>query len=109
MLKWIKNRCIFFDPPEVCAPNLSGIGHNEFVGKALKEIGDKVVIAIKFYLKSSEVINGDVYNAIKKHILGWMERLQIKMVDLYFLHRINDVEICKIFIKSRFINNNFFH
>ena len=95
MLKWIKNRCIFFDPPEVYNPNLSGIGHNEFVGKALKEIGDKVVIAIKFYLKSSEVINGDVYNAIKKHILGSMERLQIKMVDLYYLHSISDVEICK--------------
>ena len=92
-----KNGCTFFDTAEVYSPNLSGIGHNELiVGKALKDVRDKVVIATKFFLKSSEVINGDVYNAIKKHLLGSMERLQVKMVDLYYLHRISDVKIEEI-------------
>ena len=52
---------------------------------------DKVVIATKLFLKASEVENGDVYGAIKKHLLGSMERLQVKMVDLYYLHRLSDV------------------
>ena len=92
-----KNGCTFFDTAEVYSPNLKGIGHNELiVGKALKDIRDKVVIATKFFLKSSEVINNDVYGAIKKHLLGSMERLQIKMVDLYYLHRISDIKIEEI-------------
>jgi aryl-alcohol dehydrogenase-like predicted oxidoreductase len=92
-----KNGCTFFDTAEIYSPNLSGIGHNELiVGKALKDVRDKVVIATKFFLKSSEVINGDVYNAIKKHLLGSMERLQVKMVDLYYLHRISDIKIEEI-------------
>ena len=86
--------CIFFDTTEVYSPNLSGIGHNELiVGKALKDVRDKVVIATKLFLKASEVVNGDVYGAIKKHLLGSMQRLQVKMVDLYYLHRLSDVPL----------------
>ena len=86
--------CTFFDTAEVYSPNLSGIGHNELiVGKALKEVRDKVVIATKLFLKASEVVNGDVYGAIKKHLLGSMQRLQVKMVDLYYLHRLSDVPL----------------
>ena len=92
--------CTFFDTAEVYSPNLQGIGHNELiVGKALKDVRDKVVIATKLFLKAEEVINGDVYGAIKKHLLGSMERLQVKMVDLYYLHRLSDVpleEIAKV-------------
>ena len=89
--------CTFFDTAEVYSPNLQGIGHNELiVGKALKDVRDKVVIATKFFLKSSEVNNGDVYGAIKKHLLGSMERLQVKMVDLYYLHRLSDVPLEEI-------------
>ena len=84
--------CNFFDTAEVYSPNLAGIGHNELiVGKALKDVRDKVVIATKLFLKSHEVVNCDVYGAIKKHLLGSMERLQVKMVDLYYLHRLSDV------------------
>ena len=86
--------CTFFDTAEVYSPNLSGIGHNELiVGKALKDVRDKVVIATKLFLKASEVVNGDVYGAIKKHLLGSMQRLQVKMVDLYYLHRLSDVPL----------------
>ena len=89
--------CNFFDTAEVYSPNLAGIGHNELiVGKALKEVRDKVVIATKLFLKSHEVVNGDVYGAIKKHLLGSMERLQVKMVDLYYLHRLSDVPLEEI-------------
>ena len=89
--------CNFFDTAEVNSPNLQGIGHNELiVGKALKDVRDKVVIATKLFLKASEVVNGDVYGAIKKHLLGSMERLQVKMVDLYYLHRLSDVPLEEI-------------
>ena len=92
-----KHGCTFFDTAEVYSPNLQGIGHNELiVGKALKDVRDKVVIATKLFLKASEVINGDVYGAIKKHLLGSMERLQVKMVDLYYLHRLSDVPLEEI-------------
>ena len=86
--------CTFFDTAEVYSPNLAGIGHNELiVGKAFKDVRDKVVIATKLFLKASEVVNGDVYGAIKKHLLGSMQRLQVKMVDLYYLHRLSDVPL----------------
>ena len=89
--------CTFFDTAEVYSPNLQGIGHNELiVGKALKDIRNNVVIATKLFLKSSEVINDNVYGTIKKHLLGSMERLQVKMVDLYYLHRLSDVPIEQI-------------
>ena len=89
--------CTFFDTAEVYSPNLDGIGHNELiVGKALKDVRDKVVIATKLFLKASEVVNGDVYGAIKKHLLGSMQRLQVKMVDLYYLHRLSDVPLEEI-------------
>ena len=89
--------CNFFDTAEVYSPNLQGIGHNELiVGKALKDVRDKVVIATKLFLKASEVVNDDVYGAIKKHLLGSMQRLQVKMVDLYYLHRLSDVPLEEI-------------
>ena len=89
--------CNFFDTAEVYSPNLQGIGHNELiVGKALKDVRDKVVIATKLFLEASEVVNVDVYGAIKKHLLGSMERLQVKMVDLYYLHRLSDVPLEEI-------------
>ena len=91
------NGCTYFDTAEVYSPNLQGIGHNELiVGKALKDVRDKVVIATKLFLKASEVVNGDVYGAIKKHLLGSMQRLQVKMVDLYYLHRLSDVPLEEI-------------
>ena len=92
-----ENGCTFFDTAEVYSPNLQGIGHNELiVGKALKDVRDKVVIATKLFLKPEEVINGDVYGAVKKHLLGSMERLQVKMVDLYYLHRLSAVPLEEI-------------
>lgn len=81
--------CTFYDTAEVYSPNLEGIGHNErIVGKALKQNREDVVIATKLFLNKSELgYGGSAYQAIKKHLEGSMKRLQVDMVDLYYLHR----------------------
>lgn len=85
--------CTFFDTAEVYSPNLSGIGHNErIVGKALKDVRDNVVIATKLFLREG----GDVYQNIRKHLLGSLDRLQTDHVDLYYLHRMSGVPVEKV-------------
>ncbi|MDE7262273.1 MAG: aldo/keto reductase [Oscillospiraceae bacterium] len=81
--------CTFFDTAEVYSPNLSGIGHNErIVGKALRDVRKKVVLATKLFLDRSEVRrDGSVYDAVRRHLEASMDRLQTDMVDLYYLHR----------------------
>ena len=75
-----KHGCSFFDTAEVYSPNLAGIGHNErIVGKALKEVREKVVIATKLMLHSFSI--GSVYKTIRKHLEGSLDRLQIDYVD----------------------------
>lgn len=81
--------CTFFDTAEIYSPGLSGIGHNErIVGKALRDVRDKVVIGTKLFLDGSEVRQeGSVYWAVRRHLEDSMDRLQTDMVDLYYLHR----------------------
>ena len=87
--------CTFFDTAEVYSPNLSGIGHNErIVGKALADVRDNVVIATKLMLHG--VGFGSVYNTIRSHLEGAMERLRTDRVDLYYLHRMSGVPIEKV-------------
>ena len=87
--------CTFFDTAEVYSPNLSGIGHNErIVGKALKDVRENVVIATKLFLRVSPF--GDVYQSIRSHLEGSLERLQTDYVDLYYLHRIGSVPVEKV-------------
>ena len=61
--------------------------------RVVKDVRNNVVIATKLFLKAEEVTNGDVYGAIKKHLLGSMERLQVKMVDLYYLHNLLEINM----------------
>lgn len=85
--------CTFFDTAEIYSPNLSSIGHNELiVGKALSGIRDKVVLATKLFVRSYEV-NNSIYEAIKKHLIESLKRLQTSYVDIYYLHRISDIRI----------------
>ncbi|MBR2812542.1 MAG: aldo/keto reductase [Solobacterium sp.] len=87
--------CTFFDTAEVYSPNLSGIGHNELiVGKALKDVRDNAVIATKLMLHGSG--SGNVYQTIRKHLEGSLERLQTDYVDLYYLHRMSSVPVEKV-------------
>jgi aryl-alcohol dehydrogenase-like predicted oxidoreductase len=90
-----KHGCSFFDTAEVYSPNLAGIGHNErIVGKALKEVREKVVIATKLMLHSFSI--GCVYKTIRKHLEGSLDRLQTDYVDIYYLHRMSGVPVEKV-------------
>ena len=82
--------CTFFDTAEVYSPNLAGIGHNErIVGKALAEVRKNVVVATKLFLREG----GDVYDGIRRHLEGSMERLRTDYIDLYYLHRMGSAPV----------------
>lgn len=87
--------CTFFDTAEVYSPNLAGIGHNErIVGKALKDVRDKVAIATKLMFHGTHP--GDVYPTIRSHLEGSLSRLRTGYVDLYYLHRMSGVPVEKV-------------
>ena len=93
-----RHGCTFFDTAEIYSPNLSGTGHNErIVGKALKEVRGKVVIATKLMPSGMRSLFGSsMYQIVRKHLEASMERLQTDMVDLYYLHRTNGVSVEKV-------------
>jgi len=92
----------FFDTAEIY-----GRGQNEIlVGKALKDVRDKVQIATKFNVYT----NDDIENQMRIHLKNSLERLQTNYIDLYYLHRaidyINLEEIARVmglFIKEGLI------
>lgn len=87
--------CTFFDTAEGYSPNLTGIGHNErIVGKALKAVRDKVVIATKLFLRVSPF--GSVYGSIRDHLEDSLDRLQTDHADIYYLHRMGSVPVEKV-------------
>ena len=87
--------CTFFDTAEVYSPNLSGIGHNErIVGKALKGVRENVVIATKLMLHGFSF--GSVYQTIRDHLEGSLDRLQTDYADIYYLHRMSGVPVEKV-------------
>ena len=84
--------CTFFDTAEAYGPNMQreNRGHNErIVGKALKDVRQKVVIATKLHLPASETKELDVYAAIRQHLEVSLKRLQTDYADLYYWHRVN--------------------
>jgi len=88
--------CTFFDTAEVYSPNLSGIGHNELiVGKALEDVRDNVVIATKLMLHSVG-FGRKVYDEIRRHLEGSLDRLRTDYVDIYYLHRMGGVPVEKV-------------
>ncbi len=88
--------CNFFDTAEVYSPNLSGIGHNELiVGKALEDVRDDVVIATKLMLHSVGFCKS-VYDEVRRHLEGSLDRLRTDYVDIYYLHRMGGVPVEKI-------------
>ena len=83
--------CTFFDTAEAYSPNLEGIGHNELIlGKALKGVREKAVLATKLHIKAQEAGPDGLYPAVRRHLEGSMKRLQTGYIDLYYLHRVND-------------------
>ena len=88
--------CTFFDTAEVYSPNLSGIGHNELiVGKALEDVRENVVIATKLLLHSVG-FGRKVYDEIRRHLEGSLDRLRTDYVDIYYLHRMGGVPVEKV-------------
>jgi len=75
----------FFDTADVY-----GNGHNEtFVGKALKKVRQKVILATKFgFLPSEGGLNGRP-EYVKKACDASLLRLGTDFIDLYYLHRID--------------------
>ena len=84
--------CTFFDTAEVYGPNLTEGGHNErIVGKAIKPFRKDVVLATKLHLHREEVEGSDVYTEVKRLLVESMRRLATDHVELYYLHRINEL------------------
>ena len=88
--------CTFFDTAEVYSPNLSGIGHNELiVGKALEDVRENVVIATKIMLRSVG-FGKSVYDEVRRHLEGSLDRLRTDYADIYYLHRMGGVPVEKV-------------
>ena len=84
--------CTFFDTAEIYGPNLQVPGHNErIVGKAIKAFRHEVALATKLHIPTEELKEKPLYELVRTHLLGSLERLQTEWVDLYYLHRVNPV------------------
>ena len=88
-----RHGCTFFDTAEVYSPNLSGIGHNELiVGKALEDVRESVVIATKLMLGHIG-FGRKVYDEVRRHLEGSLDRLRTDYIDIYYLHRLGGVPV----------------
>ncbi|MGB4092635.1 MAG: aldo/keto reductase [Ruminococcus flavefaciens] len=91
-----RHGCNFFDTAEVYSPNLAGIGHNELiVGKALEDVRDNAVIATKLMLHSVG-FRKSVFDEVRRHLEGSLDRLRTDYVDIYYLHRMGSVPVEKV-------------
>lgn len=85
--------CTLFDTAETYGREMFYPGHNEeLVGKALAPFRKHVVLATKFHLCPEELEEGRTpYDAVLDHLTASMNRLKTDYVDLYYLHRTNDL------------------
>lgn len=84
--------CTFFDTAEAYGPNLApeNRGHNErLVGEAVEPFRNKVVLATKLHLDTTEVAQAGLEATIRAHLAASLERLRTDHVELYYLHRVN--------------------
>lgn len=107
-----KYGCTFFDTAETYGDVLYYTGHNEeILGEAVKGFRDQVVIATKLHIHDEELVEGyDLYTLMRKHLDASLKRLKTNYVDLYYLHRVNELvnneEVAKVmgqFIKEGLI------
>lgn len=85
--------CTFFDTAEAYGKEQFYAGHNEeLVGKAVESFRREVILATKFHLggisKPKEI---NLYSEVRRHLEASMEKLRTDYIDLYYLHRINEV------------------
>lgn len=85
--------CTFFDTAESYGRERFYPGHNEeLVGEALEPIQKNVVLATKLHLPTAEIEgSNDLYGIIRRHLEASMEKLRTDYIDLYYLHRINEL------------------
>lgn len=87
--------CNFFDTAVVY-----GESNEELLGDALAPVREQVVIATKFGITGTEIVNGlpqhilnSTPESIREQIEGSLKRLKVDCIDLYYQHRIDpDVE-----------------
>lgn len=83
--------CNFFDTAEAYGKEMFYAGHNEeIVGEALQSVRKEAVLATKFHFGENE-IKQPLYEVIKSHLEASMQRLRTDYIDLYYLHRTNDL------------------
>lgn len=90
--KAVESGVTFFDTAEVYGPYTN----EELVGEALAPFKGKVTIATKFgiQIESGKQVLNSKPATIRQSIEGSLKRLQVDVIDLYYLHRIDpDVEI----------------
>ncbi len=84
--------CTFFDTAEVYGKEQFYKGHNEeIVGEALEPFRKEVVLATKLFVDKDELIEKDLYSVMKNHLEASFKKLRTDYVDLYYLHRINEL------------------
>lgn len=85
--------CTFFDTAESYGQELFYPGHNEeLVGEAIAPFRKDVVLATKLHIGSGEVTNDTaLYNVMRRHLEASMKKLKTNYIDLYYLHRINEL------------------
>lgn len=94
--------CNFFDTAETYGDVLYHTGHNEeILGEDIHDFRDKVIVASKLHLHDEELVDGyDLYEVIKSHLMASLKRLQTSYLDIYYLHRINELvdnkEVAKV-------------
>lgn len=85
----------FFDTAE-CYTGTNADGstnyNEELVGKALKDVRDKVVIATKFGIQIADgkLLADSSPETIRKSVEGSLKRLGTDYIDLYYQHRMDD-------------------
>lgn len=85
--------CTFFDTAEVYGNVLYYPGHNEqLVGEAVENFRKNIVLATKFHFQAEELEKStDVYQIVRRHLDASMEKLRTDYIDLYYLHRVNNL------------------
>lgn len=83
----------FLDTAETYGHDLYWEGHNEeILGEAVELFRNNVVLATKSHINDEEVSpNMDLYELIKGHLKQSLIRLRTDYVDLYYLHRVNEL------------------
>jgi len=85
--------CTFFDTAETYGTEQFYPGHNEqLLGKAVESFRNNVVLATKLHIGDEEANSDEsLEDIIRRHLNNSLKNLRTNYIDLYYLHRINEV------------------